>query len=222
MRTDPTLWILARTSGLLAYALLTSSVLAGLVLKARPFGGAVKAAAVTDIHRLLALLGLGAMLGHALALLLDSSFRFEIADLLVPGLGPYRPLWTGLGVLAAELTVIVYASFSLRKRIGARTWRRLHWATYLIFCIATIHGLAAGTDSARAWAVALYGGAVGAVVAAAGWRILVPPTKGDRRVPRITPVCVAEADAAQTYQAVGAGSTPGAAVVVDPRGGSAA
>ena len=32
MKTDPTFWILARSSGLLAYVLLTSSVLAGLVL----------------------------------------------------------------------------------------------------------------------------------------------------------------------------------------------
>ena len=33
---DPTFWILARASGLTAYALLTLSVLAGLVLKSRP------------------------------------------------------------------------------------------------------------------------------------------------------------------------------------------
>ena len=59
MRSDPTFWILARASGLLAYALLTSSVLAGIVLKARPFGAAPKAATVTDLHRFLALLGLG-------------------------------------------------------------------------------------------------------------------------------------------------------------------
>lgn len=201
MRTDPTFWILARTTGLLAYTLLTASVLAGLVLKARPFGPALKAAAVTDIHRLLAMLGLGAVLVHVLALLLDTSVHFDIASLLVPGLAPYRPLWTGLGVLAAELTAIVYASFWLRKRIGTHNWRRLHWVTYLIFGIATMHGLAAGTDSGQPWAVGLYGGAVGAIVAAAGWRALVPPTKGDRRVSRITPVCVADAGAAQTFRA---------------------
>ena len=147
MKTDPTFWILARSSGLLAYALLTSSVLAGLVLKSRPFGTALKAATVADLHRFLAMLGLGAVLAHASALVLDSTVHIGIGSLLVPGLAPYRPLWTGLGVLAAELMVVVYASFSLRKRIGARNWRRLHWATYLIFALATVHGLTAGTDS---------------------------------------------------------------------------
>ena len=191
MKTDPTFWILARSSGLLAYALLTSSVLAGLVLKSRPFGAALKAATVADLHRFLAMLGLGAVLAHASALVLDSTVHIGIGSLLVPGLAPYRPLWTGLGVLAAELMVVVYASFSLRKRIGARNWRRLHWATYLIFALATVHGLTAGTDSSQPWALGLYGGAVGAVVAATAWRALVPPTKGESRVPhRDRPVAV--------------------------------
>jgi methionine sulfoxide reductase heme-binding subunit len=191
MKSDPTFWILARASGFAAYALLTASILAGIVLKARPFGTMLKPARITDLHRFLALLGLGALALHALALLLDDAVPIGIADLLVPGLAPYRPLWTGLGVLAAELMLLVYMSFSLRKRIGARNWRRLHWATYLIFALATLHGLAAGSDSGTAWALALYAGATGAVIAAAGWRALVPPQKGAPRVPpRDRPISV--------------------------------
>ena len=183
MKSDPTFWILARASGLLAYALLTGSVLAGLVLKARPFGTTPKPAAVTDLHRFLALLGLGALSLHGLALLLDTTVSISLADLLVPGIAPYRPLATGLGVLAADLMLVVYVSFSLRKRIGARNWRRLHWATYLIFALATVHGLAVGTDSGTTWALGLYGAATGAVLAATAWRVLVPPRKGAPRVP---------------------------------------
>jgi len=183
MKTDPTFWILARASGLVAYALLSTTVLAGLVLKARPFGTIVKPATITDLHRFLALLGLGALSVHALALVLDNAVPIGIADLLVPGMAPYRPLWTGLGVLAAELLLIVYASFSVRKRIGVRNWRRLHWATYLIFALATLHGLAAGSDSGTTWALALYGSATGAVIAAAAWRALIPIQKGAPHVP---------------------------------------
>lgn len=191
MKSDPTFWILARASGFLAYALLTASVLAGIVLKARPFGTAPKPATVTDLHRFLALLGLGALVLHGLALVLDEAVPIGVADLLLPGVAPYRPLWTGLGVLAAELMLLVYASFSLRKRIGARYWRRLHWATYLIFALATLHGLAAGSDSGTSWAIALYGAATGAVIAATAWRALVPPLKGAPRVPhRDRPVAV--------------------------------
>ena len=184
---DPTFWILARASGLTAYVLLTMSVLAGLVLKSRPFGRALSAAAVTDTHRFLALLGLGAVGIHGLTLVLDSTVHISLPALLVPGLAPYRPLWTALGVLAAELAVVLVISFPLRKRIGMRAWRRLHWATYGVFALATVHGLAAGTDTPTPWAFALYVAAVGSVVFATAWRALNrpvrPSTKGGNHVP---------------------------------------
>ena len=147
---DPTFWILARASGLTAYVLITLSMLAGLVIKSRPFGRAVKAASVVDVHRFLTVLALGAVAIHAAALVLDSTVHIGPAALLVPGLATYRPLWTGLGVVAADLAVLIWISFPLRKRIGTRVWRKLHWATYAVFALATAHGLMAGTDSAQA------------------------------------------------------------------------
>ena len=39
--------------------------------------------------------------------------------LVVPFTSSYRPVATAIGVLTAELMLLVYASFSLRKRIGA-------------------------------------------------------------------------------------------------------
>lgn len=184
MKTDPTFWILARASGLTAYALLTASVLLGLMVKSRPFGKAIRPATATDLHRFVSLLTVGAIAVHAIALVLDKAVPISIQSLFVPGLASYRPLWTGLGVVAAELIVLIIASFSLRRFIGARNWRRLHWATYATFVLATAHGLFAGTDAGRPWATALYAGAIGAVVAATIWRALVPPS---RPVPRPAP-----------------------------------
>ncbi len=173
MTHDPTFWLLARASGLTAYVLLTLSVLAGLVLKSRPFGAALRPAAVTGVHRTLALLGLGAVAAHGVALVLDTTVKVPPLALLVPGLTGYRPLATALGVLAFELMAVVYASFSVRKRIGAKAWRRLHWTTYGVFAAATAHGLTAGSDTR--WDLWLYLGAVGTVAAATAWRFLVPP-----------------------------------------------
>jgi sulfoxide reductase heme-binding subunit YedZ len=185
MKTDPTFWFLARATGLTAYVLLTSSVLAGLTVKSKPLGRRIKAAVATDVHRFLALLGLGAVALHGLVLTLDQTVKMPLAALLVPGLSPYRPLATGLGVLAAELMVLIYASFSLRRRIGMRSWRRLHYLTFGVFAAATVHGLAAGTDR---WAFGLYAGSVAAVCALTAWRIL---TKGATHVPhRDRPVAV--------------------------------
>jgi sulfoxide reductase heme-binding subunit YedZ len=181
---DPTFWLLARASGLTAYVLLTCSVLAGLVLKSRPFGKRLRNASVTDVHRFLSLLGLGMICLHGVALALDSTVRMPLAALVVPFLSPYRPVSVALGVVAAELTGLIIVSFSLRKRIGARNWRRLHWATYLVFLLGTVHGLTSGTDR---WALPLYLGAVASVVFATAWRALTAKgathvQRGDRRL----------------------------------------
>lgn len=186
---DPTFWILARASGLTAYVLLTLSVLAGLTVKSKPFK-TLRLPAVTDLHRFLALLGLGAVAIHGITLVLDTTVKITPAALLLPGLVPYRPVWTALGVLAGELMALIYVSFALRKRIGMKNWRRLHYATYAVFALATMHGLAAGTDSTRPWVIWLYLAAIGAVCAATVWRVLTaaPTRPGPAGAPQPAPV----------------------------------
>lgn len=200
MRTDPTFWIVARASGLTAYLLLTGATLAGLLLKSRALGKRVKPAAVTDAHRFLALLSLLAVAAHGIALVYDTSIRIDLLGLLVPGRIPYRPLWTGAGVVAAETTVAIYASFPLRKLIRVRNWRRLHWLTYAVFAAATAHGLLAGSDSPHAWARYLYLGAIGGVAVAAAFRVLTRTSRPRpaeaarpaRTKPQVTPARAAE------------------------------
>ena len=183
MHQDPTFWILARASGLTAYVLLTLSVLWGIVVKSRPFGNRFGQAAVVDTHRTLAALGLGALVIHTTSLVLDKTVRMPVQALFIPGLSPYRHYSVAIGVLTAELMIVVYASFSMRKRIGFKNWRRLHWITYALFAGGTAHGLLSGSDSGRTWALAIYICAVASVAAATTWRALEPLTKGEANVP---------------------------------------
>ena len=86
--------------------------------------------------------------------------------------------------------LVIYASFSLRRRIGVRNWRRLHYLTFGVFGAATVHGLAAGTDR---WALPLYAGSVAAVdrpdrVASPDERRNQCPGTGSKSIGR----CVAE------------------------------
>jgi methionine sulfoxide reductase heme-binding subunit len=161
---DPTLWIIARSAGLVAYGLLTATVLFGLLVASRAVRS-WRPAALVDVHRTLSLLALGAVAVHGLTLLADHTVPIGLGALVVPGLAGYRTPWTGAGVATAELMLVVHLSFRLRRRFGARVWRRLHWATYAIFAGATVHGLMTGTDSGRPAAIVLYATAVGAVVA---------------------------------------------------------
>jgi sulfoxide reductase heme-binding subunit YedZ len=179
MTHDPTFWLLARASGFSAYVLLTMSVLAGLAVKSRPFRK-IAPAAQTDTHRAFALAGLSMLVLHGGSLSLDQTVRMPLYALVVPFASTYRPAAVAFGVLAAELMAVIYWSFSLRRKIGTKNWRRLHFLTYLVFIGATAHGLTAGTDTGRTWASAVYLAAAGAVVGATVWRVLteVPRTKG--------------------------------------------
>ena len=146
MKHDPTFWLLARASGLVAYGLVTATLVAGLTLKTRVLRR-VKPASITDVHRFLSLTGLVAVATHAAALVLDTSIKVSLPALVIPGLVPYRTLWTSLGVVTLELMVILHVSFRLRKLIGNHVWRRLHYASFLAFAGATAHGLLSGSDS---------------------------------------------------------------------------
>ena len=191
MSHDPTFWLIARATGLLAVALVSATVIAGLALKGRALP-MLRPAGITDVHRFLSLLALGAVALHGIALLLDSTIEVSPLALAVPGLVPYRPVWTGLGVVVAELMLLIHLSFRHRARIGVRNWRRLHYVTYLAFAGAMVHGLLSGSDSGRPWALGAYAVVTAIVVGLTAWRVTTParrpspapaPSRSGARVP---------------------------------------
>jgi methionine sulfoxide reductase heme-binding subunit len=163
-------WVLARATGMVALMLLAAAMVAGLLVRTRTPVPGLKGSGVVDLHRHLSLLALAATAAHGVFLIADTAVDIEPLALVVPGLVPYRPVWTGIGVVAAELALLVHLSFRARRRIGATVWRRIHWLTYAVFAAAVLHGIGSGTDSGSPWALAMYGGAVGAVAGLTGWR----------------------------------------------------
>src|SRR2546426_3535411 len=126
-------WYAARAAGMVAYLLATASVILGLATSSRLGGRIVGKGSIADIHRVLSLLTLFAICGHLLFLALDQYAAFTSSDLLVPFIGWYRPVWSGLGIIAAYPAVGVYFSFYLRPLIGYKTWRAFHYAAFGVF-----------------------------------------------------------------------------------------
>jgi sulfoxide reductase heme-binding subunit YedZ len=165
-------WYVARAGGLVAFALLTLAVLAGVLLAGRARLAGWPRFAVEDVHRFLGLLA-GTFLGvHVLGLLADSYLGLPLSALVVPGLSSYRPLATALGVVAAELLIALAVTNRLRRRLVYATWRRLHMLNFAVWVLALGHGIAAGTDSNTGWGIGIYLIASGAVAAASVWRLL--------------------------------------------------
>ena len=165
-------WYAARASGLLAYVLATASVLFGLASATRAGNPKPGLGFVADVHRALSLLTLLVIGGHVLFLALDSYASFGPLDLLVPFASWYRPVWTGLGVLAAYLAVAVYASFYIRSLIGYRAWRAVHYVSFGVFVLGTMHGVLAGTDGGAMWASTIYAGGIASVALMGAYRLL--------------------------------------------------
>ncbi len=149
-------WYLARASGLCAYLLLCFDVVLGLSVRTRALEPWLTRWRAFDLHQFTGLLVLGLAGLHVVALLGDGYFRFTLSQLLVPLATPYRPLWTALGIIGLYLLAGIVVSFSLRRYIGYRAWRTIHYLTFVAFLAALLHGLFAGTDTAEPWARLLY------------------------------------------------------------------
>jgi methionine sulfoxide reductase heme-binding subunit len=163
------IWYLARTSGIVAYALLSASVVVGILMAGRAQFTWPRFA-VEEVHRFFAILtGLFVLL-HGSMLLLDTVVPTSLAQELVPFTSGYRPLAVGLGVLAAELAAAVGISNALRSQLPHRVWRRVHYVTLAVWVLATGHGLLAGTDRFDPWFAALAGAAIASTLLAAAVR----------------------------------------------------
>jgi sulfoxide reductase heme-binding subunit YedZ len=164
-------WYVTRISALLAYLALAASVVYGLLLSTRILDRIAHRAVSFTLHQDLASIGLALALVHGAVLMIDRSVPFSPLEVVVPFMGPYRPLWVGIGQIAMGLTIVVLVSFYVRKRIGQKTWRRVHYLSFLAFVAATVHGLMAGTDSQSTWALAGYILATSIVVLLLAYRI---------------------------------------------------
>ena len=150
-------WYLSRASGLTAYGLLWLSVVCGLLHSNGIAPPVLRGPAFLEVHRHAAWAGLAFAAFHALVLLGDRHLGAGLFELVVPfGMTRHAPGWVGLGQLALYGGVIVAVSFRLRKRIGARAWRALHFASFTVFVLVLSHAVLAGTDAAVPWVAGFY------------------------------------------------------------------
>jgi sulfoxide reductase heme-binding subunit YedZ len=148
---DQALWALGRGTGITALAFLTLSLGLGIATRSGRRLAALPRFAVADVHRFAALAGTLLIAMHLTTLFFDPYAQLRLLDFVIPFGGLYRPLWLGLGTVAVDVLIVVIVSSLLRHRLGARTFRVAHWATYALWPMALAHALGNGTDSGRIW-----------------------------------------------------------------------
>jgi sulfoxide reductase heme-binding subunit YedZ len=168
-----TWWIAMRSAGVVAYVLLSASVLMGLTMAA---GIAPRRTrwALRKTHERVALLALGGVAAHGLFLLQDPWLKPSLGDVVVPFTTSYRPFYTGLGVCAAYLAAGLALTYYARTRIGAQRWRNAHRLIPIAWALASVHLLGAGSDAGDVWLQAPVAFAIAAVVVMFTWRAIPP------------------------------------------------
>lgn len=151
-------WITSRAAGGAALLLASASVGLGLMM-----GSKRKTANKRDfraVHEALSLTALAMVALHGLSLLGDAWLNPGVGGIAIPFVGAYRPLWTGLGIVAGYGLAALGVSYYFRDRIGAARWRRAHRLTAVFWLLAIVHTIGAGSDAAQVWFLLISGALV--------------------------------------------------------------
>lgn len=163
MNNDPNQhlwWLASRSSGIVALVMLTATVLLGLMLGGKftqrlPKGLAQLLGAeprlVSKAHEQLSIAALIAIGVHGVTLLGDTFIHPTLSQIAIPFTIAYKPIPTGVGIIAGYIAAALGLSFYARKQIGVQTWRKLHRFTIVAYAMSVIHTITAGTDGTSPW-----------------------------------------------------------------------
>lgn len=180
------LWHLVRSAGLVAYLLLLAATIWGLFISSQFVKNWAPGPVAMTVHSTISWLALLLGLVHALLLRFDDYFAYSFSDIFIPFTGPYRPIFVGLGTLAFWILLVVTLSFPLKKAIGHKTWKLIHYLSYLAFVLVSVHGLFAGTDGTIEGFRILVAVGIGATILLLGIRMGKDQTKNDNKARRGT------------------------------------
>jgi sulfoxide reductase heme-binding subunit YedZ len=136
---------LSSYAGLCAMVLLTINILLGLVLSTRynppvrwwPYGRR----RIFDVHNWTAYVALGMVFLHPVFLLLSSTAKFHVLDVVFPVNSPGQTLYNCLGGGAFYLVILVVVTSYFRKRLGFQSWKLIHYAAYIAAALLFVHGI---------------------------------------------------------------------------------
>jgi predicted ferric reductase len=139
-------WYVSRASGIVAWALVSASVVFGLWVSLR-LTRTPRPAWVLDVHRFLGGLSVVFVGVHLAGLVADSYVDFGLREVFVPFASGWKPVAVAWGVVGLYLLLAIEVTSLLMKRLPRRFWHTVHLSSFVLFIVATVHMFTAGTDS---------------------------------------------------------------------------
>ena len=182
-------WLVARSSGIVAWALIVASAAWGLLLATRVLGRKASPAWLLSLHRFLGALAVVFTAVHVVAIVADQYVDFGLTEVLVPFASSWEPFAVALGIVGMYLLAAVQVTSLLRGHLSQSAWRRVHLLSYALFATTTVHALMAGTDTNALLptGVAVIFGAAAVFTGATLWWTRTEATRqaGSARRPRV-------------------------------------
>lgn len=144
-------WYITRASALIAWALMTMSVLWGILLSTRVMRRIDNPAWLQDLHRYLGGLTLFMVALHMVSLMLDGWLQFSLAETLVPFATDFKPLAVALGIISFYILVAVQGTSLIMNRLPRKFWKGLHYSSYVALLLVALHAGWSGTDVGSWW-----------------------------------------------------------------------
>ncbi len=148
------IWVTARAAGIAALLFASLSVALGVLMSNRSVRARLGGLELRAVHEALALGTLALVAVHGIALAFDPVLKAGVAGVVIPFAGPYRPLATVAGQLAALGLAALGLTYYVRGRIGPARWRKAHRVVPAFWALAVVHGLTVGTDATSVWFLA--------------------------------------------------------------------
>ena len=139
-------WYVNRAAGIVAWALLSASLVAGLLLSGKALGKRARPNWLLDLHRGLSGTAIAFVGVHVAGAIGDNYIHFGAKEVLVPMASGWRPLAIAWGIVSGYLLIAVEATSQLRKHIPKHIWKRIHFLSFPLFLSATLHAVTAGTE----------------------------------------------------------------------------
>jgi predicted ferric reductase len=147
MNSVQAMWYITRSAGFVSYLLLWFSTALGLAMPIKLLDRLLPRVFTYDFHEFISLLALGFIALHIGVLMIDRYLPYTLAQILIPFISPYRPVWVGVGVISFYLALLVTITFYLRRRIGIKTFKVIHYTSLVSYFGVVIHSFLSGTDS---------------------------------------------------------------------------
>ncbi len=167
----PTAGTASAASGVISLVLLTASLVLGVAVGQRRRLPASTRYPSRKLHEYTSVLALCFLALHILAAVAGPFGRVPLTAVFLPFVPAPGQFWLGLGTVSSDLLVAVVLTSLLRRHIGRRAWRLVHWTSYACWPAAEAHSLGLGAAMRSGRLLDLAVGCAAAVAAAACWRL---------------------------------------------------